>query len=356
MSAAGVFVLDDDQEGEASSSPSPRHSPPLITRTSRSSPSTSSQTSGSSTLQISQASQTPLLSPLPLPFGQHRKHTTHAAMPSFPSPLAQAMTVPATSDTSSSSSHSSDDEIDQSLQDRASPLHSPSSGTPKRTQDHFSRPRASSPRTDRSTSPASTQQSNSQPPSPIRPQVLTPSALLMRSKRSSGGSVLPGSLPSSVNSNQRDHTPDESESERADSLSPVSSRTLDYGEILASESLASADPSSGTKGSDGTSASPVVPGTSEIRARSSPPAFGIPELDSGDEMPRLRGSNSGISIEDRTGNNVLGLGLAPGWESSMNSDSSSSKSKDKGKSKDAVGPTSSRRERERTAPGALLSR
>ena len=105
-----------------------------------------------------------LLLPQSQPFAGHRRQTaSFAATPSFPSPLAQAITVPLNSDASSSSSHSDDDERGTGTD---SPL-SGGQGTPRR-EGAIERPRTISPGLEgsRAGSPSSTEKSASRPPSP----------------------------------------------------------------------------------------------------------------------------------------------------------------------------------------------
>lgn len=355
MMSAGVFYLDEDGDGNSSDSPSPRSSPPLIGDTPRSSPapSTSSNTSTLPTLQIPLVGQPPLLSPQPLPFGQpvpqHRKHITpFQATPSFPSPLAQAI-IPIHSDTSSSSSHSSNGSDDEGHQQGIpSPVQSASSGTPKRVQEQFSRPRTASPHANRAVSPASTEKSNSRPPSPVKPQILTPGALLMRPKRSSTASA---SLPAAVAAPLRESPPRSVSPVRKVSPSPSGSRRFDHGARL--DSPASASSSARRRGSSGSNASLNVPVASGSQSVSSPLAFGSPELEPAlDDSPQ-RSQASGPPTRSQREGNVLGLGWGSGWESSSASGSSPGGSRDKGRGKDVIGPPSPRRERERTMPAGV---
>lgn len=121
-----------------------------------------------------------------------RKSGVFAATPSFPSPLAQAITVPSHSDTSSSSSHSSPHHSDEELVlDEWSPSkHSQSS--------HHSKSRSASSPSDTTT--ASSSRRSSRPPSPgSSRQAVSPGTILMnRARRSGSGSLLSGSsvLPS----------------------------------------------------------------------------------------------------------------------------------------------------------------
>jgi serine/threonine-protein kinase RIM15 len=363
MSGGAIFSLDEDRDRESSPSPSPRASPALLADSSQPAlpPSNSPQPPPLPILQIPQGGQPPLLSPQPLPFGQavpqHRKLAIpYAATPSFPSPLAQAITVPHHSDNFSSSSHSSpnnsDDEVDHPvLRDLPLPSHSASSGTPKRTQEQLTRPRTASPHTGRSASPASTQKSIPRPPSPVRPQILTPGALLMRSKRTSTGSSLGGSLPNPTIPLLQMSPPRSVSPSKKESPSYPGSRRFEAATRV--EELGSPGPSGGRRGSGSSSASLGAPLTASSQAGSSPLAFGSPELEPfSDESPRRRSIRASPTIGQKDGN-ILGLGWVSGWDSSSGSGSSPGGSKDKGRAKDAIGPPSPRRERERTAPGGV---
>jgi len=109
--SSDIFDLDEDLE-EAQRKEQGTGSSQSITQSASASSSTPPSTGQASSPHLRVATNPNLLSPLPQPFGpsvpQHRKHAgSFAATPSFPSPLAQAITVPPHSDTSSSGSQSS---------------------------------------------------------------------------------------------------------------------------------------------------------------------------------------------------------------------------------------------------------
>lgn len=180
----GVFFLDEERERDAVSNPSPTLSPSNPAEDAKS-------TQPLPSLQIP---QTTLAAPIPThggqPLPQHRKHpASFAATPSFPSPLARAVTVPSHSDESSSSTHSSPTQSDEEWEGRRnsgqrSPSEMSGSGTPRRWAEGVHGAYQRSPSLSHAGSPTS------RPPSPTaagtntRPQPLTPGALLMRSRRS----------------------------------------------------------------------------------------------------------------------------------------------------------------------------
>lgn len=233
--ATGIFYLDEDREKDPSPISSPSHSPvprlpdesppisqspgePLPPRNfagnegssqplATTGPSVADQDVVSSTEQATSTSTTSSLSPPPsvtspppvslqVPpsltqqpaFG--RKSGVFAATPSFPSPLAQAITVPSHSDTSSSSSHSSPYNSDDEL--------ALNTGSPRKRAESKG-PSTGSPSD--ATTPSSSRRS-SRPPSPgASRQAISPGTLLMsRARRSGSGSLLSGP---SVNSPPR---------------------------------------------------------------------------------------------------------------------------------------------------------
>lgn len=185
----GVFFLDEERERETTSDPSPTLSP-------------SNPPEDTKSTQPLPSLQTPLPSlivPIPTPAGQplpqHRKHpASFAATPSFPSPLARAVTVPSHSDESSSSTPSSPTQSDEEWKRRRdSGQHSPSevsgSGTPKRWAENMHGSYQRSPSVSRAGSPTSCPPSPTMAGTNTRPQLLTPGALLMRSRRSGSTSL-----------------------------------------------------------------------------------------------------------------------------------------------------------------------
>lgn len=368
--SGGIFYLDEDREKESSPSssprPSPRGSPTLSAADARSPP--GSQTSsfssfslaGPSSLQIPGTSIPNIYAPQPQ--GIARKHAApFAATPSFPSPLAQAITVPVHSDTSSSGSHSEDDEDVTELEEGqrtipVSPARSTAEGTPRKGPDLMPRPRTASPHTSRSGSPSSTQHSLSRPPSPKPSQALTPGALLMKSKRSASGSFLAGSLPTSTPSK-------ESSSSRLPPtrISPTQSTPRRFSNVTRQDGATSPTASSHRRDSSGSSASLTVPQT--VPGASSPLAFGSPELEpvNSDSYSRLsRPTSVSPSVEQRDLNTLgLGWGGAGSWDSSPSSSSPLS-SKERQKGKDTIStppsPRVAQRERERTLPSSGVAR
>ncbi|KAK4684867.1 serine/threonine-protein kinase RIM15, partial [Tremellales sp. Uapishka_1] len=299
-----------------------------------------------------------LLSPQPQPFAQpqHRKHPTpFAATPSFPSPLAQAITVPSHSDTSSSSSVS-DDDLDSPKEghNQHSPALSGSSGTPRRQPESLGGTRTASPGNSRSGSPSSTQRSTSRPPSPAlsqtphRAQILTPSSLLLRGKRSGSGSFAAGSMPPPALPLTESPPRPSSAAHNPKKQSPThpASRRLETNLGIGSRGQTQSRSRSGSNGSAGLGV-PLVP-----TAGNSPLAFGSPELDAIETDSPQPMSSATSSPQDITKDaNVLGLGWDATWDSS-----SSPGLKDKGKTKESLGPPSPRREKERgTLGGAGLA-
>ncbi|WWC60586.1 uncharacterized protein I303_103160 [Kwoniella dejecticola CBS 10117] len=362
--SGGVFYFEDDDNRNTSPnhspspghSPSPRDSPTLSAESSSAvskngtSPSASSSANVPPSLQIPSPS---ILSPTPTPLPQHRKHPGgFAATPSFPSPLAQAITVPLNSDTSSSSSHSSgsDDEVEVRPR-RPSQQGSAGSGTPKLSLDQLPRPRTASPilPSSRPASPSG-QASSSHPASPTsssRPPAVTPTSLLMKSKRSASGSALTGNLPlptskHSPPSSARDKSPTHLTSRRFESIN-----------------RSQADDARSTSSRERSESSGSSVGLGVTIPSSSPLNFGSPE--SGPETSPRRRS---IAIppggtEGSKEGNILGLGWGANWETTSTSGSSfgsgSGSYKDKGKGKDSISTSSPRRDRERTMPVGLSS-
>ncbi|OCF75273.1 AGC protein kinase [Kwoniella mangroviensis CBS 8886] len=360
--SGGVFYFEDDDNRNTSPnhSPSPRNSPTLSAESSSSAPKPSGSPSTSSSTNVPPQLQIPapsVLSPTPTPLPQHRKHHGgFAATPSFPSPLAQAITVPSNSDTSSNSSQSgSDDERDVRPR-RPSQQGSAGSGTPKRSIDQFPRPRTASPvlPSSRPASPSSSssaQASSSRPDSPTtstRPQAVTPTTLLMKSKRSASGSALTGNLPlptpkQSPPTTHKKESPTHPASRR---FEPLSRPLADDARSVSSRERSESSGSSVGLGVTLPSSSPLNFGSPDLGPESSPRRRSI-------AIP----SSSGI--EGSKEGNVLGLGWGANWETTSTSSSSfgsgSGSLKDKGKSKDILSTSSPRRDRERTAPIGLSS-
>ena len=361
--SGGIFYLDEDRDKEQSPSssprPSPRGSPTLSASDARSPPSshTSSlshaSTSGPPSLQIPGPSIPSIYAPQPQ--GIARKHAApFAATPSFPSPLARAITVPVHSDTSSSGSHSEDDEDVAELDEAqrtipVSPARSTSDGTPRRTSEMTSRSKTASPQTSRSGSPSSTQKSLSRPPSPKAPQAITPSALLMKSKRSASASFLAGSMP--VSTPNKEPSSSRLSPSRVSPTHPGSRR---FSNVTRPDGTSVSSATSHRRDSIGSNASlsvqPSVPGTS------SPLAFGSPELDAqGESTFRPPRASSVSPAAEQRDTNTLGLGWGGigSWDTSTSSPSPLS-SKDRSRGKEGLsGPPSPRvaqRERERTVP------
>ncbi|ORY28595.1 hypothetical protein BCR39DRAFT_559411 [Naematelia encephala] len=344
--SGGIFFLDEDRDSPPSTSPQPSP-PPQRANESRSPTNALTASSGSSTLQIPQITSTPLLSPQPQTYSHHRKLTnTFAATPSFPSPLAQAITVPLNSDTSSSSSHSSPENSDnegERLRESAG------SGTPRRQGDVLRRPSTASPHTSRSASPASTTLSTSRPPSPSRTQILTPGALLMKSRRSLSGAALSGSLPNPSPPVIKESPPRNSPISKKESPTHPGGRRVEN--IARGEAATSSEGLRRRSGSN-SSSNGAFPRSSapSSNAGSSPLAFGSPELEPlAGEIRTRRLSSPTRETRDA---NLLGLGWGGNWDPAKLGSGTGSL-RDKGKAKDSMGPPSPRRERERTAPSAM---
>lgn len=304
--SGGVFYLDEDRDKESPSptesreftrdSPSPQHSgsstPAVIPQpTSVTSPTTLS------TLQVPQPAS--LLSQSPA-FG--RKSGVFAATPSFPSPLAQAITVPSHSDSSSSSAHSSPNQSDNEDSEAPGVL---DSSTPRRRATSAASKTQSNSSPSESTTASSSRRS-SRPPSPAqsRQQILTPGSLLMnrvkRSGSASGVPTFPGparSSPPRASPGQRD----DAQQSKPRSSSPSDSRH------------------SGS-GSSGRGLEPANTGGS------SPLAFGSPELEPATEsIASPRPIMAQVGSRDRD-SNILGLGWTPNW-----AETASSANRDKAK-------------------------
>ena len=349
----GIFYLDEERGRDAASrSPSPRHSPSPTTdsREIRSAPHhVGPHTSSSSSLQIPQSLPT-LISPTPQPFtpSMARKHAPpFAATPSFPSPLAQAITVPIHSDTSSSGSHSDDETDNDALKLPESPTTRGESGgnTPRKGSDLVLRPRTTSPQGSLNTASSNTPGPQTASSAVMQQNTtLTPGSVLMRTQRSSATAALATtSLPGPINTNRRRSSPRSSQR-----ISPQQG-----GSARRSESIPQDTVSSPTSPIEGTSrrrsstasgsSSPSVPGSasSSLSPLPSTSPGGESSLSSrrSDAADRRRsmGSNQSSSRTSKDGN-VLGLGWGTGWETG--SSGSSSVSKDKGKAKDISGPPS----------------
>lgn len=358
--SGGIFYLDEERDKESSPSPSPRPSPraspTLAPSDPRASPLSLPAASPSSNTTPASIPVPPVLQvPTPVsgststllpsqPQSIARKHAgPFAATPSFPSPLAQAITVPTHSDTSSSGSHSDSDEDAAAEREDEERIVRTTLNTPTLPADGtIPRPRTASPHTSRSGSPASTAKSLSRPPSPRGPQIMTPGSLLMKSKRSTSGSLLSGSLPGPATMPKEGPT----------RLSPTHPGARRFSNATASPST-----SDHRRGSSGSNASLGVPPSGF--GTTSPLAFGSPELEPlQDESPTRSLSLRASSVSPVRGGkepNVLGLG----WTSGFDSPGSV---RDKGKGKDtpsgsgSLSPRVSQRDRDRTAVSAGMAR
>ena len=358
--SGGIFELDEDRDkgGSARSSPSqsprfsPRGSPCLppaeddattapIAQPSPVHPAQSKLLGGPTipALQMPVAGSPNVFNVQPQAIGR-KSGAPYAATPSFPSPLAQAITVPIASDTSSSESHSDDDPSEALLQVPASPTRSGNS-TPRKGADQLQlRPRTSSPSTtSQSDSPASTQKSLSRPESPIRTGALTPSSLLQRPKRLSTGPLATDSPPGSgtVPPSRK--------------ISPIQQTAARRFSSVRSEAGPSSPTVSERRMSSGSSGSLQVPGS---LGQSSPLAFGSPDMDVLDDS-RIRRRSTLSSSDNEQGKdaNLLGLGWnIGGWDGS-----SSSLPKDRGKMREMSSQPSSpklaSRDRERISHGFI---
>lgn len=291
--SGGIFYLDEDRDKEPSptesreslrDSPSPQHSDPstppgVIAQPTPITPATSS------TLQVPQSSS--LLSQSPA-FG--RKSGVFAATPSFPSPLAQAITVPSHSDSSSSSAHSSPQQSDNEDADVPGVLDAAT--TRSRVTSAASKTRSNSSPSESTT--ASSSRRSSRPPSPAQPRqhILTPGALLMnRVKRSGSGSAVP---PVSGSGPVRSSPPRISPGQRDD---PLQGRP---------RSSSPSDSRHSASGSSGRGLEPAHTGGS------SPLAFGSPDLEPAEPIASPRPVMAHTASRDRD-SNILGLGWTPNW-------------------------------------------
>jgi hypothetical protein len=303
--SSGIFYLDEDADKDSSSS---------VSTSSRDSPTPRPAVSPTAAPSLPSTLQLPITTPL-LSQGQAfgRKSGVFAATPSFPSPLAQAITVPSQSD-SSSSSHSSpqhsDDEDDK-------PYSTLTTGTPKLRSDSAVSRVPSTSSNSETASPSSSRRSLSRPPSPPPPrQALTPGALLIsRVKRPGSGSYLASGSTTSASKNS---PPRPASAQKAD---PVGNR----------DDSPSCDSASGSS-RGGTLSETVNAGGS------SPLAFGSPELEPTTELAAPRPiSVASPSVSGDRNSNILGLGWVPNWEGPEGAA--------KGKAKDnAWRPPSPRRE------------
>lgn len=348
-----IFDLDEERE-QAQKTADQSNTGPAQSSSSSTSPSSQNVSSSSGLLRPPAATTTaPLLSPLPQPFAQalpqHRKHaSSFAATPSFPSPLAQAITVPPQSDTSSSSSRSSTSSDDEAEGRSKRSAGSRSSRTPRLGAEGAEpRARTTSPRTkEGSASPASTEKSLSRPASPARPQTVSPSAMMVKGRRTDHGRDLAPISTGSAGSSPR--TSPTTTSRRS---SPTHTRRLTDASrehppmLLAHARRRSGSYSSGLQ----------APMSSSSQAGSSPLAFGSPELEPIDDesMPRSsRDSTSSPQESARDSPNILGLGLGANWDAASTTSGSSRSGSLKGKSKEGP-PPSPRRERDRTSMSGM---
>lgn len=359
--SGGIFYLDEDRDRDQSPSPSPRPSPRASPTLSASDPRSSPLTQPSSSTSTSAPPLLQIPSPgapnvfTTQPQSKVRKHaTSFAATPSFPSPLAQAITVPTHSDTSSSDSHSEEEEADAEDGSRTipvSPSRSNTSGTPRLVTDHLPRPRTVSPHTSRSGSPSSIQKPPSRPPSPKQPQDSTASSLI-KGKRSSSVSLLAGSL---ANAPAKDPSTIRGPPLR---ISPTHPGHRRFSNVARTES-ASTSPTSPThrRGSSGN-----IVGPGDL-------ALGTPEQEAAhnrDASPSRSfraGSNASSRDSKDVSANILGLGWGSGmsergWDSATTSSPGSVT--DKGRAKDfgsgSSSPRTTQRERERTVQPIGMAR
>ncbi|ORX34131.1 hypothetical protein BD324DRAFT_653407 [Kockovaella imperatae] len=346
----GIFYLDEERGGETrgSRSPSPQlpsstaretRSAPHHATTHTSSSADKAQQQSISSLQIPNSLPN-LVSPVPQPFTPSiaRKHTApFAATPSFPSPLAQAITVPSHSDTSSSSSHSDEENDQDRLALPDSPTHSGGSKTPRKAGDLVLRPRTTSPRrplspaSTRRTTPPQTASSSSSAPKPF--QAITPSSMLSKGQRGASLGYAGSSAPvPSINTATRTVSPLSTKRVSPVQGSRVSettgSPTSPPGSSRRRSSTASGSSSLGVPGSSSLSTSPLP-----IAAPNDATASRLDSV-----RRRSVGSNHSPSRSSKdTTSNVLGLGWGTSWETGS---SGSSSYKDKGKAKDISGPPS----------------
>lgn len=341
-----IFDLDEERELDKRTTDTANIGPsPSITSVQT----TPQNASTSPTLRVNTSTTAPLLSPLPQPFAQalpqHRKHaSSFAATPSFPSPLAQAITVPPHSDSSSSSSHStasSDEEGEH--HGRRSPVFTETRTPRVSSQGPDVRKRSSSPR-DASASPTSTERSLSRPTSPARAQTVSPHAMVSKGRRlDAARDLAPISTGSAGSSPRTSPTSRKSSPTHTRRLTDVS---RDHPPIV----IGHARRLSGSF-SSGPGAFP----SSSSQAGSSPLAFGSPDLEPVDDDPyhgTSRGSTSSPQEGSRDSPNILGLGLGANWDTASTTSGSSRSGSMKGKSKEGP-PLSPRRERDRTSTAGM---
>nr|ODN93204.1 AGC protein kinase [Cryptococcus depauperatus CBS 7841] len=345
--SAGVFFLDEDRDRDAvepSLAPS-LYEPSVQSEGGQKSLSHSNQPA---TLQIPSSNTTGnIASPIPasteqlLP--QRRKHPTpFAATPSFPSPLARAVTVPCRSDTSSSA-HTSPAHSDEER-----PPSDPSSagqsgaGTPKRLSESVHRSSASG-SLQGSPSLFRVDTFTSRPPSPISTstssnvclQPLAPSALLMRNRRSSSASHLSGSA-------NRYSPPRQSPTQP--SVNRFDTVRVQSGDAASKSS---------TEKSRSSDSSMDIPTSASAAAGTSSQTGHSPNSDS------LKKPSVAIPVGAKE-ENVLGLGLGA-WETTSVSGSpigsNNGNMGQKGGTRGDLGggPPSPRRERDRSSIGSSLS-
>ena len=350
--SSDIFDLDEDLE-EAQRKEQGTGSSQSITQSASASSSTPPSTGQASSPHLRVATNPNLLSPLPQPFGpsvpQHRKHAgSFAATPSFPSPLAQAITVPPHSDTSSSGSQSSGSggEEENKVGHKRNSSESKGKGTTRRGfEPQVLRPRTASPNNkDGSLSPTSTEKTGSRSTSPSLLKVVAPGSLLTKTRRPDAAHILPPIAPTSPGTSP--HT-----SPTSKRSSPTHSRRLtDVANQYARE-IPPAVGNQGRRRSGSHTSSLGVPTGSQTG--SSPLAFGSPELYPADDEAQHRSSRASTSSPQETSRdspNILGLGLGTNWEATSNASSSSRSGSVKGKSKEGPSP---RRERDRLSIGAM---
>ena len=347
--SSDIFDLDEDlEEAQRKQGTSSSQS---ITQASSSSTSPSSVQTSSSHLRV--ATNPTLLSPLPQPFGpslpQHRKHAgSFAATPSFPSPLAQAITVPPHSDTSSSGSQSSSSggEEENRVRDKGTSSDPKRKGTTRRGfEPQVLRPRTASPKNkEPSPSPTSTEKTGSRSTSPALLKAVAPGSLLTKTRRPDTTHVLPPIAAVSPGASPQT-------SPTSKSGSPTHSRRLTDVSNQYAREIPSSVRNQGRPRSGSHTSSLGVPTGSQTG--SSPLAFGSPELYPADDEAQHRSSRASTSSPQETSRdspNILGLGLGTNWEATSNASSSSRSGSVKGKSKEAPSP---RRERDRLSIGAM---
>jgi len=337
-------IFDLDEEREAAQRTEQVAGPSQSVTQASSAPASSSASQVSST-HLRVATNPNLLSPLPQPLGQHRKHaSSFAATPSFPSPLAQAITVPPHSDTSESGSQSSGSggEEEKKVRDKRTSSDSKGKATTRRGfEPQILRPRTASPQNkDPSSSLAPT--ANTDLKSAGVAKTVTPGSLLTKTRRPDAAHILPPITTASPGTSPRT-SPNSARS------SPTHSRRLTDVSTQYFRELPAPGGSQGRPRSGSHTSSLNVPTGSQTG--SSPLAFGSPELYPADDEHRSSRASTGSPQESaRDGPNILGLGLGSNWEATSNASSSSRSGSVKGKSKEAPSP---RRERDRSSIGAM---